>query len=195
MTEDDIDFRAENNSNLNQGLGIYDDFRDFKRCLTMEFQEIKQQMAEITSDKNKQPVIHATSRNKETFLNTKLTRKPGYIKQVTLTKDKERKKQKERPFPVINKYPERDIKFQVRPGAVTYSDAVQQKKKVAIICDTMPKSINVSEIKRKFERNTIVCRRTFPGVSSVHMNHHIIPTLLEDNPDIVIVHAGINDKI
>ena len=85
--------------------------------------------------------------------------------------------------------------FQVRPGADTYSEAVQQKKKVAIICDSMPKSINVSEIKRKFERNTIVCRRTFPGVSSVHMNHHIIPTLLEDNPDIVIVHAGINDKI
>ena len=28
MAEDDIDFRAENNSNLNWELGIYDDFRD-----------------------------------------------------------------------------------------------------------------------------------------------------------------------
>ena len=63
MTGDDIDFRAENNSNLNWELGIYDDFQDFKRFVTMEFQEIKQQMAEITSDKNKQPVIHPTSRN------------------------------------------------------------------------------------------------------------------------------------
>ena len=27
MTEDDKDFRAENNSNLNQALGTYDDFR------------------------------------------------------------------------------------------------------------------------------------------------------------------------
>ena len=26
MTEDGIDFRAENNSNLNQELGIYDEF-------------------------------------------------------------------------------------------------------------------------------------------------------------------------
>ena len=66
MTGDDIDFRAENNSNLNWELGIYDDFRDFKRFVAMEFQEIKQQMAEITSDKNKQPVIHPTSRNNET---------------------------------------------------------------------------------------------------------------------------------
>ena len=63
MTGDDIDFRAENNSNLNWELGIYDDFQDFKRFVIMEFQEIKQQMAEITSDKSKQPVIHPTSRN------------------------------------------------------------------------------------------------------------------------------------
>ena len=141
MTEYDIDFRAENNSNLNWELGIYDDFRDFKRFVMMEFQEIKQQMAEITSDKNKQQVIHPTLRNNETFLNTKLSRKLSYIKQGTLTKDKERKKRKWRPFPVINKYPERDMLFQVKPGAVTYNEAVQLKKKVAIICDSMPKSI------------------------------------------------------
>ena len=64
MTEDDIDFHTENNSNLNWELGIYDDFRDF---VTMDFQENKQQMAKITSNKTKQPVIHPTSRNSETF--------------------------------------------------------------------------------------------------------------------------------
>ena len=90
MTEDDIDLR--NNSNLNRELGIFDDSRHFKRFVTMEFQEIKQQMTEITSDKNKQRVIHPTLRNNETFLYTKLTRKPGYMKQCTLTKDKERNK-------------------------------------------------------------------------------------------------------
>ena len=124
MTGDAIDFRAENNSDLNWELGIYDDFRDFKRFVTMEFKEMKQQMAEIISNKSKQPVIHPTSTNNETFLKTKLTRKPGYIKQGTLTKDKERNKQIGRPYPVINKYPERDMLFQVKPGAVTYSEAV-----------------------------------------------------------------------
>ena len=63
MTEDDIVFRAENNSNLNWELGVYDDFRDFKRFVAMEFQEIKQQMAEIASDENK----HPASRNNGTF--------------------------------------------------------------------------------------------------------------------------------
>ena len=85
--------------------------------------------------------------------------------------------------------------FQVKPGAVTYSEVVQQKKKVEIICGSMPKSINLSAIKRKVGRKTIVYRKTFPRVNSVHMNHHIIPTLLEDKPDIAIVHVGINDVL
>ena len=38
MTEDDIDFRTENNLDLNWELGIYDDLRDFKRFVTVEFQ-------------------------------------------------------------------------------------------------------------------------------------------------------------
>ena len=59
----------------------------------------------------------------------------------------------------------------------------------------MPKSINLREIKRKFGRNTIVYRKTFSVVNSVHMNHHIIPTLLEDKPDIVTVYVGINDVL
>ena len=38
MTQDDIDFRTENNLDLNWELGIYDDLRDFKRFVTVEFQ-------------------------------------------------------------------------------------------------------------------------------------------------------------
>ena len=88
MTEDDINFRPENNSDVNWKLGIHDNFRDFKGFVTMEFQEIKRKLAEITSDKTNQWVIHPTSRNNKTFLNAKLSRKPSYIKQGTVTKDK-----------------------------------------------------------------------------------------------------------
>ena len=38
MTQDDIDFRTENNLDLNWELGIYNDLRDFKRFVTVEFQ-------------------------------------------------------------------------------------------------------------------------------------------------------------
>ena len=66
MTEGNIDFLAENNSNLNWELGTYDNIYDIT-FVTMEIQEIKQQMAEITFDESKQPVIHPASRNNEIF--------------------------------------------------------------------------------------------------------------------------------
>ena len=53
MTEDDIDFRAENNSNLNWELSTSGDFRHFKRFVTMEFQDIKQQMDQMLFDKTR----------------------------------------------------------------------------------------------------------------------------------------------
>ena len=111
---------------------------------------------------NKWPKLLLTKTNTrhqeitELFLNTKLTRKPGYIKQGSLTKDNERKKQKGWPFAVINKYPERDMLFQIKPGVATYNQAVQQKKKMEKICDSMPKSINLSEIKRKLRKTFTV---------------------------------------
>ena len=98
-------------------------------------------MTEITSNKTKQPVIHSKSRKNKIFWT------PIYIKQGKLTKDIERKKEKGRSFSVINRYPERDMLFLVRPDAVTCNEAVQQKKKVVIISDSMPKSIKLSAIK------------------------------------------------
>ena len=74
-------------------------------------------------------------------MNNKLSRKPSYIKQDKLTKDKERQKEKGRSFPVINKYSER----------YKYNEAVHQKKKMAIICDSMPKWISLSAIKETSE--------------------------------------------
>ena len=87
MTEDYINIQAKDNSDLNSELDIYDDFRDFKRFVTTEFQGSKQEMAEITSDKAKPLEIHPTPRNK-TFLNNKLSGKPRYKKQSTLKENK-----------------------------------------------------------------------------------------------------------
>ena len=60
----------------------------------MEFQEIKRKMAEITSDKIKPSEIYPKSRNNRNVLHTKLSGKPNYAKQSTLTNDNERRKQK-----------------------------------------------------------------------------------------------------
>ena len=78
--------------------------------------------------------------------------------------------------------------FQVPSGVFTYNKAVQQMKKVSIIWDSMPKSVNLGAIKRKLRGKMIVYCKTFTGVNSVHMNHHIISTLLEDKPNMIILH-------
>ena len=124
----------------------------------MEFQGIKQQIAEISSHKTKPPVRHPTSRNSENFMNTKLSGKPKYTKKSKLTKDKKKKKQKGRPLPVISKYPERHMLFQVRPGAARYSEAIQQKKKIVIIRDDSRRQKDVGDRKmsvfRQWEHET-----------------------------------------
>ena len=58
-------------------------------------------MPKLLLTETKPPVKHPTSRNKETFMNSKLSGKPRYTNQSTLMKDKERKKQKRRSFPAI----------------------------------------------------------------------------------------------
>ena len=46
----------------------------------MEFQEIKQQMTDIISERSKPPVRRPTLRNQKTFTNTKSSEKPSYTK-------------------------------------------------------------------------------------------------------------------
>ena len=41
--------------------------------------------------------------------------------------------------------------FQVGPGPVTCSEAIQQKKKLAMLCDSMPKSIDLITVKLSLE--------------------------------------------
>ena len=57
------------------------------------------------------------------------------------------------PLTVRNKCRERDMPFQIKRGVVTYSEAVQQKKSVAIIWDSMLKLINLRESKRRVRRD------------------------------------------
>ena len=81
-------------------------------------------------------------------------------------KNNERKKEAIKKEITINEQLSRkDIPFQVRPGPVTYNKAIYQKKIVAIICDSMPKSITLRAIKRKLGRKTIIYRKTYPGVN------------------------------
>ena len=102
---------------------------------------------------------------------------------------------KRRPSPVINQYPENQIIFtktKPRPGPTSYSGTVKSIKKIAVLCDSIPKPLNLYHTKKKLRHNEIY-KNCFPGVNANHLNHYIIPTLSEDKPDTVIIHVGVND--
>ena len=102
---------------------------------------------------------------------------------------------KRRPSPVINQYPENQTIFTKttpRPGPTSYSGTVKLIKKIAVLCDSIPKPLSLYHTKKKLKHNETY-KKCFPGVNANHLNHHIIPTLSEDKPDTVIIHVGVND--
>ena len=94
----------------------------------------------------------------------------------------------------INEKPERDYKnFQDLkhvPGNSSY--VTRNGGKVLILSDSVCNRIKTKEFNRYIE-NGYAYRKTFPGATVNELAHYGIPTLLEDKPDTVIIHIGIND--
>ena len=101
-------------------------------------------------------------------------------------------------FPV-DEYPEKNLnafsrnnKKHTQPGNSCYADIVSKGKKITVFGDSIIKRINGRELGKHTH-----CGRTyiksFPGAKSKALNHYVIPTLIDEVPDVVIIHAGTND--
>ena len=102
---------------------------------------------------------------------------------------------KRRPSPVIKQYPGNQTTFTkgIR-GPTSYSDTVKLIKKVAVLCDSIPKPLSPYHVKKKLRHNEIY-KKCFPAVQVNHLNHHIFQKLSEDKPDTVIIHVDVNDMM
>ena len=84
------------------------------------------------------------------------------------------------------------IHMKTVPGNQSYSDKVRSGKKRYVIGDS-----HVSRINRRLFQNAIVNGRAyikpFSGVTSKQLQYHILPTLTDENPDVVLIHVGTND--
>ena len=89
------------------------------------------------------------------------------------------------PNPVINPYPDRERYTK---------DNSNNSLKIRIISDSIPKGIHVKEFNRYIHAGNARFK-SFPGASISNLNHYISPTLVEEKPDIVIIHVGINNKL
>ena len=78
------------------------------------------------------------------------------------------------------------------PGRRTYVEATKFGKKICVIGDS-----HLNRITRNIFQKSVNGGETyfnvFRGAASNRLNHFILPTLHEDQPDVVLLHIGSND--
>ena len=104
-------------------------------------------------------------------------------------------KQNHRPNPVINHFPENDNSFwqqRTVPGNSKYSDAVRNIKKTFIVRTSMVKGIRMKEVNSQL-RNSFSKLRSFPEATLKHLKYYIVPSLIDETTDRIILNGGCND--
>ena len=75
------------------------------------------------------------------------------------------------------------------PGNRSYSNTIKHGKKICVVGDS-----HVRRIKRNLFNNSLwegkAHLNDFSGANIKRLDHFITPTLVEDRPDIVIIHVG-----
>ena len=83
-------------------------------------------------------------------------------------------------------------KARIVTGRRTYAKATKFGEKICVIGDS-----HFNIIKRNIFQKSVNGRKIylniFRGATSKRFNHHILPTFHEDQPDLVLLHAGSND--
>jgi len=71
---------------------------------------------------------------------------------------------------------------------------VKENKKVMIIGDSHVKRLNKDIINFNTEKDNVkTYSKSYDGAKSMELNHHILTTLYQDEPDMTIIHVGTND--
>ena len=105
------------------------------------------------------------------------------------------RKRNDRPNPIIGHISENDnSSWQQRivPGNSKYSDTVRNGKKTFIVGTSMVKSIRMREVNSQ-SQNLFGKLRLFPGATLKHLRYCIVPSLIDETPNRIILHGGCND--
>ena len=103
--------------------------------------------------------------------------------------------QNHRPNLVINHFSENDNPlWQQRtvPGNSKYSDTVLNGKKTLIVGTSKVKGIRIREVNSQL-RNSFAKLRSFPGATLKHLRYYIVPSLIDETPNRIILHGGSTD--
>ena len=99
------------------------------------------------------------------------------------------RKRNDRPNPIIDHISENDnSSWQQRivPGNSKYSDTVRNGKKTFIVRTSMVKSIRMREVNSQ-SQNLFAKLRLFPRATLKHLRYCIVPSLIDDTPNRIIL--------
>lgn len=99
-----------------------------------------------------------------------------------------------RPNPVVDPFPERNITFRKRtvPGHASYSEVVQRERFVTVFSDSIAKGIRRHEFNKYLHRHSAKFY-AFPGIAASRLGYHMKPYLEEEPPDVALIHVGANN--
>ena len=79
----------------------------------------------------------------------------------------------------------------IRPGRASFANAARQGPKVFIATDSMAQRIRKREFYAHL-RNGFARIKPFPGVTASYLHHYILPHLIEECPNTLVLHVGTN---
>ena len=133
------------------------------------------------------------------------------IKEAISTRKKD-PKQSKRPNFVVNDFPENQDLFKrprIIPGNKSYATAVSerevdatyeernysrqpQRKKIFIIGDSHLTRIKKDSLRKKFKGDKVYFK-CFSGANTKQLDHYVLPVLVDEKPQTVVIHIGSND--
>ena len=79
----------------------------------------------------------------------------------------------------------------IRPGRSTYARAARDGRKVLVLSDSMCQRIRKHEF-NNFLKNGAAKIKCYPGDTPNHLHNNVIPHLIEECPNTLVIHAGTN---
>ena len=104
-----------------------------------------------------------------------------------------------RPQVVAPTFPDRGFEFlkKTSPGNSSYAGMVRFGKSICVVGDSMIGRIRMPEFNRcitnNLKLNATARKKFFPGGIAKEIGHYILPTLEEQCPDAILIHAGTNN--
>ena len=80
------------------------------------------------------------------------------------------------------------------PGNSSYANMTKMGKKVIIVGDSHVRRIRRDNFNKELRRGKTYFK-SFSGANAKQLQHYILPTLTDDKPDAIIIHAGTNDVL